>query len=280
MDKKYLQLALIGLDDLSTDRMEQAKKAVLKAVAMMKLYDGDFPKNADVKSELGDFSGFEESLVSELKGEGVLNIYNSLLAIDVINEINEFDYPVYHASEEEYSHIIEEFRAEILENPKDKESLFTLWLLRETGLSIHIFSKGEHEVLDKIIEEVSESDVEIKNLYNSTILDIFMKISVGVRKIKQTTLTMDIWKGIKFLIPPIDRRTYVFVASDEYFPNEKMRLDNVIKKLNEYDINHSIIREGKVPLIKVGNRYYELIPGARMVYKLNMHGVSFREYVG
>ena len=98
MDKKYLQLALIGLDDLSTDRMEQAKKAVLKAVAMMKLYDGDFPKNADVKSELGDFSGFEESLVSELKGEGVLNIYNSLLAIDVINEINEFDYPVYHLS--------------------------------------------------------------------------------------------------------------------------------------------------------------------------------------
>ena len=253
----------------------------MKAVAMMKLYEGDdFPKDSDVKRELGDYTAYEDSLVSQLKDKGVLNISNSILSIDVINEVNEFDYPVYHASEEEYSGIIEEFRSEILEDSKNRESLFMLWLLRETGLNIIIFSNSEIEYLDRIIREESESDIEIKKLYNTTILDLFMRIGVGVRRIKQTALTTDIWKGIKFLIPPIDRRNYVFVATDEYFPNEKMRLDNVLQKLNEYKIDFNVIREGKVPLIKVGNRYYELIPGARMVYKLNVHGVSFREYVG
>lgn len=280
MSIDYRSLAMIGLNDLQAYRMQQEKKLVLKAVSIYKNYvDGEDKGHYETKSDIKDYKSFEDEIVDNLTSMGLLTTVNSLLSIDIDNEINDFELPVYQADKDSYSKGIEEIRATLLED-FNEEDAFLLWLLREMGLNIIIFSESEIIQLEEQVSRICSEDKVIGRVYNSTITDPFMKIGRFIYKTKYGLLSSDTWKGLKFMVPAIDRSNSVFVATDEIFANDKARLENVIAKMEKHNIEHEVLSEGTIPLVRVCNKYYELIPSARVLNNINVHGVIFKEYIG
>lgn len=277
MDNRYLQIALIALNEQEPDKMNIAKKVSLKGIFAMREYELGKLKFGEVgRVNVGNYKRFEDEIVQKLGG--LMKTRSSLMAIDISNDLNDLDYRVYIADEEAYAEAIEDIRATLLEDIGEDE-IFLFWILREIGLINVIFSKSEIKEIDSSVAQVVDR-LGAKKLMDESFVNPFMKLIQKFNQTKIHNLPSDTWKGIKHMIPAIDRSNAVFVSSEKAFPSDEERLEDVLIKLDKKGIAYEVISGGKIALLKVNNRYYELIPNARVFNKLNVHGVSFREYIG
>ena len=184
----------------------------------------------------------------------------------------------YRSNSKEYFRIIEEIKAEVLDEGEiSEESAMLLWLLRESGSMYDVFSKGEIGLVSNRMNDLFEKNKFLRNLYSIHIhhgVEIAIK---GFLNMKRNAIKTPEGTGINFIFPFIDRSQSIFIDTEELFPNSKERFEEVKKRLEENGHSYTVLRSGDVPLIKIDNILYELIPEA-VGGRIPIHGVRLRRY--
>lgn len=220
----------------------------------------------------------EKTITDSLKGINLIEEIPNLLGCDLYYKTAGVSIKEYRSNIEEYTNVTENIRAEILEEGLvTDETIFMIWLLRESACLQDIFSKKELETVAIRINELSESVSLAKILFGINIYHS-MEIAVkGFLNMKKNAIKMPTGTGVNFLFPAIERSQSIFIDTEEWFPNPQQRLDEVKARLELNGNSYIVISEGKVPLIKIDNIIYEAIPEA-IQGRIAIHGVRLRKY--
>ncbi|GAA0085697.1 hypothetical protein UT300007_21360 [Clostridium sp. CTA-7] len=220
----------------------------------------------------------EHTMADSLKGIDLLEEIPNILCCDLFYESADVSIKEYRSNMQKYTNVTETIRAEFLEEgPVADETIFMLWLLRESACLQDIFSKSELEIVAKRINELSLTTPIAKTLYD---VHIYHGIEMAVKEflnMKKNAIKTPTGTGINFIFPVIERSQSIFIDTEEWFPNSKQRLDAVKARLESNGHSYTVIREGKVPLIKIDNIIYEAIPEA-IQGRVAIHGVRLRKY--
>lgn len=221
---------------------------------------------------------FEHTMADSLKGSYLMEEIPNLLGCDLYYKSAGISIKEYRSSMKEYTNITEHIRAEILEEGLvEDEIIFMLWLLRESSCIQDIFSKNELERVAERVNELCENNTLAKILFE---IHIYHGVEVAIKgflNMKKNAIKTPTGTGVNFIFPAIERSQSIFIDTEEWFPNAKQRLDEVKDRLESNNHLYTVIREGNVPLIKVDNIIYEVIPEA-IQGRIAIHGVRLRRY--
>lgn len=288
MDLTLLErFALIGLNGKESEHWSIAKHVVLKALAaaeyLISCYD-DMNKTLRIdESKLQDVvkktskKELERKIYAGLESKNLIAKVNSLLGCDLFYDKN-IRLKVYVSDSREFEYQIDYLRAEFLEDgPVTDEGLLMVWLLREAQCLSEVFSYNEQNKISTRMSELSEQNKIAKTLYPIKIKSTIEAMINGYLRLKSEFAATNIGKGINFIFPFLEREQSVFIDTEEYFPNAKMRLENVLARISEQGHTYEVLRTGSVPVVKIDNIKYELLPGA-MGSEIPVHGVRLRRY--
>lgn len=220
----------------------------------------------------------ENNIVGHLEDYHYIYIKNSLLSCDLEFETAGIIVKEYVVNESVYQHLVEEFRAELLEGfTLDKESIALLWLCKESGSLQELFSNHELNLITRRYDELYESDYFAKELYEIVIHRSSENIAKRFLKWKKDEIATAFGSGLNFIFPVIERSQAVFIESEAYFDGSEKHLEVIREKLNEYQINYTVEKVNDVHLMKIDGIYYEAIPFAKH-YHIPVHGVQLRKY--
>ncbi|MDV4149418.1 hypothetical protein R0131_01070 [Clostridium sp. AL.422] len=220
----------------------------------------------------------ERAMADSLKGYDYMEEIPNLLGCDMYYKTAGLSLKEYRSNINEYSRIVEGLKAEVLEEGElSDESIFILWLLRESGCMQDVFSKGDLELISEKIHNLAVKDKLSKKLYDIHIYHGVEMAVKGFLNIKKNAVKTPTGTGINFLLPEIERSQSIFIDTEEWFPNAKERFEEVKKRLEENGHLYTIVRAGDVPLIKIDNILYEAIPEA-VRGRIPIHGVRLRRY--
>lgn len=221
----------------------------------------------------------EKTMADSLKGIDLLEEIPNILGCDLLYKGAGVSIKEYRSNMKEYTNITENIRAEILEEGSvADETIFMIWLLRESSCLHDIFSKKELETVAIRINELSESVPIEKILFE---ISIYHGVEIAVKEffnIKKNAMKTPTGIGVNFIFPVIERSQSIFIDTEEWFPSQKQRLDEVKARLESCGHEYTVIHDGKVPLIKIDNIIYEAIAHA-IQGKVAIHGVRLRRYV-
>ena len=233
-------------------------------------------KASDLPSR--DLKKLELTIVDSLKGIDLLEEIPNLLGCDLFYESSGVSIKEYCSNMQEYLIVTESLRIEILEEGSlTDETIFIIWLLRESACLQDIFSKSELERVTIMMNELVQSAPLAKRLFE---INIYHGVEIAVKSflnMKKNAINTPTGTGINFILPMIERSQSIFIETEEWFPNEKQRLDKVKARLEANGHVYTVIHEGKVPLIKIDNIIYEAIPEA-IQGRVAIHGVRLRRY--
>lgn len=222
---------------------------------------------------------FEKIMADSLKGIDLLEEIPNLLGCDLLYKGAGVSIKEYRSNMKEYTNITENIRAEILEEGLvSDETIFMIWLLRESACLHDIFSKNELERVAIRINELSESMTIAKRLFE---INIYHGVEIAIKgflNMKKNTMKTPTGIGVNFIFPVIERSQSIFIDTEEWFPSPQQRLDEVKARLESCGHEYTVIHEGKIPLIKIDNIIYEAIAHA-IQGKVSIHGVRLRRYV-
>jgi hypothetical protein len=220
----------------------------------------------------------EHTMSDSLKGIDLLEEIPNLLGCDLYYKSAGVSIKEYRSSMQEYTKVTEHIRAEALEEGLvADEIIFMLWLLRESSCLQDIFSKKELEIVASRINELCQSNPLAKRLFG---INIHHGVEIAIKEflnIKKNAIKTPTGTGVNFIFPVIERSQSIFIDTEEWFPNSQQRLDEVKARLESNGHLYTVIREGKVPLIKIDNIIYEVIPEA-IQGRIAIHGVRLRRY--
>lgn len=220
----------------------------------------------------------EVAVVDSLKGVDLIEEIPNLLGCDLYYKSSGLSLKEYRSNSEEYLKVMENIKAQVLEEGAlDDEIIYMLWLLRESTCLQEVFSKSELETVNKKMNELSLINNTVKALYS---INIYHGIEISIKgflNMKKNAIKTPTGTGINFVFPIIERSQSIFIDTEEWFPNAKQRFEEVKKRLEENSHNYTVIREGKVSLIKIDNIIYEAIPEA-ITGRIAIHGVRLRRY--
>ena len=208
----------------------------------------------------------EESIISFLKDIYLIEEIPGILGCDINYNDSGVTVKEYRSNTKEYSKIIKNIRKEILEN-KDiiNEMISILWLLKENGSLHDIFSNNELEIISSKINSSIETNPFAKTLFSISICN---KVGVIIPKILD----------FKNSIFHSNKNTQsIFIETEEVFSNSIQRLASIEKRLLESGHEYTVIKGGEIPLIKIDNIIYEVIPST-MVVKVAIQGVRLKRY--
>lgn len=250
-----------------------------------------FNKKEDIKEDLNwwlykasnlsrkHLKALEIAITDSLKGYDYMEEIPNLLGCDLYYKTAGLSLKEYRSNVNEYSRIVEGLKAEVLEEGKlSDESMFMLWLLRESGCMQDVFSRVDLEIVEKKMHNLFIDDRVSKKLYN---IHIYHGIEIAVKgflRMKKNAIKTPTGTGFNFVFPILERSQSIFIDTEEWFPNAKERFDDVKKRLEENGHIYTILRVGDVPLIKIDNILYEAIPEAITQGMVAIHGVRLRRY--
>ncbi|MBS4175266.1 hypothetical protein [Bacillus sp. FJAT-49736] len=220
----------------------------------------------------------EEAYAFTLIREGAMEEIPALINCDLEFITSGISVKEYRSNGEIFTRLTEGLRAEILEEgPLTDETISMLWLLRESGSLYDLFTKEElKHVATRVYELLTNSSLGKLILP----IDIHKTVETAVKnflKIKKEMMSTPSGTGLGYVFPIIERSQFIFIDTEEYFPNNKQRLHNVIDRLKKNGHNVTVIREGNIPLIKIDNILYQAMPHAKN-YRIPVHGVRLLKY--
>jgi len=220
----------------------------------------------------------EHNMSDSLKGIDLLEEIPNLLGCDLFYKSAGISIKEYRSNIQEYTNITENIRAEILEEGLiTDETICMLWLLHESFSLQDIFSKQELERVMARINELCLSNLLAKLLFK---IHIYHGVEIAIKgflNTKKNAIKTPTGAGVNFIFPVIERSQSIFIDTEEWFPNPQQRLDDVKKRLESNGHLYTIVRSGKVPLIKIDNIVYEAVPHA-IQGRIPIHGVRLRRY--
>lgn len=220
----------------------------------------------------------EDAFSNSLKERNVLEEIPSLLNCDLEFETAGIAVKAYRSDEELYAKLAESFRAESLEvGGMTDEAILMLWLLKESGRIYDLFSKDELNRVAERFNALQEDNTLAKLIFPINIHQTKESLVKNFFKLKKDIMSSPEGSGVNFIFPFIERSEAVFIETKAYFASEQERLCEVKGRLESHGIAFSVLHEGAVPLIKIGNVLYEAVPYTKQ-YRMPVHGVQLRRY--
>ena len=178
-DSLNRKFALIALNGLEVCHTSVAKLAVIRGIAAAKLLETCCPEQMEAEGEglavfqakletglkkldkmkKSDFRQLEQKIRDELKAEKVLEEAPDLLACDMNYDKSGVEMRSYRTDGRIYMGLVEQIRAEVLENgPVASDIFFLIWLMRESGCLYDIFSSSEQVRLNERMVGLAAGD--------------------------------------------------------------------------------------------------------------------------
>ncbi len=222
----------------------------------------------------------ETAIVKSLKDEEVIIEIPNLLGCDLFYYESGVFTEEYRSDLKQYSRAIECIRAETLEEGGiDDETIIMLWLLRESGYMHDIFSSIELEAVVVKMSDLYRNNPLANELFVVNIHRGLETVSKSLLQMKKRAVKVAVGTGINFVFPFIERSQSIFIDVEAWFSNPEERLNDVKKRLEENGHIYSVIIEGEVPLVKIDNITYHLIPTSVICNRVPVHGVRLRRCV-
>jgi hypothetical protein len=220
----------------------------------------------------------EHAISDSLKGLNLLEEIPTLLGCDLLYVTADITMREYRSNSIEYNRHTEGIRSEVLEEGElTDEDIAKLWLLRESACLSEIFTKKE---LDNVLirfNELYQSNRLAKRLYGVCIHHMAETAIKNFLSFKKQLMSTPVGTGINFDFPFIERTQSVFIDVEAMFSSPEKRLEDVLRRLNHYGHEVTVIRAGVVPLLKIDNVLYEAVPDAIMG-KIPIQGMRLRRY--
>lgn len=223
----------------------------------------------------------ERAVTDFLKSEHLLEEVQSLLACDFDYDVQSMDLQEYRADRETYRRLAEALRVEILtDDEMDDENVLFFFLLRESGCIHDLFSEGEMPTVNVQMEKA----VRFSPLAGALLpLEIHKNTEAKIKEflgIKQDKSTANYGIGLNFLFPVFQRNESVFIDVEKLYESNEDFLAHVLQRLKNHDVE--VLREGKVPLLRIDNVLYEAVPSAVPVggnaIRVPVYGARLRRY--
>lgn len=266
------RFALLGLNGKESEHWSMAKQCVLRALTVAIyleenynstadtwIFDTDSIKKAIKKSKR---KVVEQQIIASLEKTNSIYKVKSLLGCDLFYDEN-ISIKEYVSDSKEFECQLDLIRAEFLEEgPISDEGIIMVWLLRES-LCIHdLFSNFEQNKIAIRMGELSTENLLAKALFPIEIHSAWETVVGGFLRMKSQFALTDFGKGFNFINPALDRKESIFIDTEAYFPNAKMRMENVLDRVSSQGHTCEVLRGGDVPIVKIDNIKYELIPHA------------------
>lgn len=280
------RFALISFNGRESEHREAAKQRVLKILAAAVYLDEHYNSTSDkwifneneikLAIKKANKKTLERTYFERLQNYQLISKVNSLLGCDLYYDKN-IKLKVYVSNSKEFDCQLDLLKAEFLEEgPVTDESIILVWLLLESLSFFQVFSCSEQEKITRRMTKLRDESELAKRLYPIELRSIWSTLSAGFLLMKSQAATTETGKGLNFIFPFFERKYSVFIDTEEYLPNAEMRLNNVLDRITAQGHVYEVLRSGAVPIVKIDNVKYELLPGA--VGKYPVHGVRLRLY--
>lgn len=221
----------------------------------------------------------ERVVYEELAEQGVIEKAGALLSCDLFFDSAGVEIYEYRAQAAVYSAIVEELRAEILEGESfTDDGAIMLWLLRESGCFVHLFSGDE---IASLTHKMGRCYSENELLHSLMPIRLHKPLEFGVSgllRVKRRILATPAGVGIKFVFPILERSQSMFIDTERYFQNKEERLDDLRARLEKHGHTLTPLTDSDTPLVRIDNRLYNVIPTAVVCNRIPVQGVRLRRY--
>lgn len=281
------RFALISFNGKESEHKETAKQNVLKVLAAAVYLEDNYDAAADIWNfnevaikdavKKADKKALERTYADRLQNKQLLCKVSSLLGCDLYYDKN-IKLKTYVSDTREFECQLDMLRAEFLEEgPISEEGIIMAWLLLESLCFFEVFSAYEQNKITARMTELRSESPLAKTLYPITLRSFWGTTAVGFLRMKSQAAATETGKGLNFIFPFLERRQSIFIDTEEYFPNAQLRLMNVLDRVSSQGHVYEVLRDGAVPIVKIDNIKYELIPEA-VGGRMPIHGVRLRRY--
>lgn len=281
------RFALIGLNGHESEHRENAKQNVLRILAVAVFLEENYDPAADkwnfseerMKAAMkkAHKRELERAYAERLQRKQLLSTVTSLLGCDLYYDKN-IKLKNYVSDTREFECQLDLLRAEFLEEgPISEESIILVWLLLESLCFYQVFSVYEQNKITARMTSLRDESTLANALYPIKIGSLWGTVVASFLQLKSQAAATEKGKGFNFIFPFFERKQSIFIDTEEYFPNAQMRLENVLDRIASQGHVYEVLRSGVVPVVKIDNIKYELIPGA-ISGRMPIHGVRLRRY--
>lgn len=274
------QFTLLSLNGLDVNNLSKLKKTCLRAIFACQVYidEKKWLDKKEIDKKLSDYKAFEKEISRNLLDQGLLSKKNSIYSLDyVFNEATE-DIIVYESLETSYDQVLDQVKESLLDKEVyEEEDIFLTWLLQQTDLITTIFSEYERNQIDYRIEEALSDSPRLYKSFKKNLVD------PKVKKFNRFILNRDKFnsssygQGLSYIMPVVHRKRAIFIRTENRFVRKDERLKDLFSKLDERDIPYRLVRDGQIPIVKINNKYYELVPYVINMYRYATYGSQLRE---
>ncbi len=280
------RFALISFNGRESEHREAAKQSILKILAVAIYLEEHYSSTSDkwtfskeaIKSAIKSTNKktLEHTYFERLHNYQLISKVNSLLGCDLYYDKN-IQLKVYVSNSKEFDCQLDQLKAEFLEEgPITDDSIILMWLLLESLTFFQVFSCSEQDKIIKRMTRLREESELAKRLYPIELRSLWGTLSAGFLLMKSQAAATETGKGLNFIFPFFERKYSVFIDTERYLPDAETRLKNVLDRIAAQGHVYEVLRSGAVPIVKIDNVKYELLPGA--VGKYPVHGVRLRLY--
>ncbi|BCK00440.1 hypothetical protein [Anaerocolumna chitinilytica] len=280
------RFTLISFNGRESEHREAAKQSILKILAVAIYLEEHYNSTSDIwtfskeaiKSAIkgANKKTLERTYFERLQNYQLISKVNSLLGCDLYYDKN-IQLKVYVSNSKEFDCQLDQLKAEFLEEgPITDDSIILVWLLLESLTFFQVFSCSEQDKIFKKMTRLREESELAKRLYPIELRSLWGTLSAGFLLMKSQAAATETGKGLNYIFPFFERKYSVFIDTESYLPNAETRLKNVLDRIAAQGHVYEVLRGGAVPIVKIDNVKYELLPSA--VGKYPVHGVRLRLY--
>ena len=218
-------------------------------------------------------------IINSLESKGILRICPALLSSDLFYHSEGVKLSEYRSSSSHFNIEIDFIKSEILENSEiSDEVIFLIWLLIHSGDLKYICSAEEINNIQNKINQLYLENKLVHNLFDASLNDTLPIWSAFLKKKKDFAQTK-FGSGFVFGNPYVQRDESIFIDTETMFPDPQERIRDVKDRLEANGHHCELITGTVVPLMKIDNVLYHLVPHAIRMNKINIHGVRLRRYL-
>lgn len=294
-DSLSQQFALIALNGMEMKHVSMAKAAAMRGIAAAKLLEACCPEDVDLqadglkafeekldaglksleKMKKEDFRRMESEVAGALRQEGVLDDVQDLLGCDMFYETSGIEIRTYRTDGDTYTGLVEQIRAEILENgPVPEDIVFLVWLLRETGCLYDVFSSEEQVRLNERMVELAAGNRLYRMIWQKEFRNGLERFAGNFLRAKKNLFKNPYLEGVNLLFPFIERRKAIFIDFVVLGTNVQSRRMAVMAYLSERGHFVEAVPYGTETLLKIDNNYYRIFPMTKVIYKVPVQGAN------
>ena len=290
-----LKYGLIGLDGMDSLYMVKAKRAVLRTVRMAKVLEPFLSEEKEGRElsvesfkaaldqeiaaakagKKAELEAVEKETAGILIAAGSMEMAPDLLGCDINYETAGLELKIYRSDRSTYLRIVEEIRAEVLEEgPLSLDAVCMLWLLRESGCMHELFSVEEQRYVSvRMGEETSKNPLYFA-IWEREFHSGLEHFAVSVLKGKSNLFKNPYLEGVNLLFPFLDRRQAIFIDQVIFGTSVRDRRMAVAEHLSQRGHFVEEVKSGTEMLLRVDNALYRLFPRTVRVAHVPVQGIQ------